>query len=105
MDDQAPLIIFLGIVALVTGAVIWGHLLGRRKSRRDRRVGAAIAASAVAFVALVATLHFGIPVLEDFKVPGASFKDTLIGACIVWAICFAAWGIAIKCFMECFRRP
>jgi hypothetical protein len=77
-DEWLPLIVFLCVVSILLILAV--------------------------LVALFATMHFGVPALEDFKNPSVPFRDGLIGTAIVWAICLCAWVVAVRCIVFALRR-
>jgi ABC-type transport system involved in cytochrome c biogenesis permease subunit len=104
-EDQAPLVIFLSIVFTLLGATVAAHFLLSSKNPREptRRIASWVAAAVSALVALVATMAFAIPALDDFHDPHVRFREALVGSAIVWAICLCAWVIAVRCVIFALR--
>jgi len=104
-EDPARLIIFLSIVFALVSATVAAYFLSSEKTRRPvRRLASWIAAVISTLVALVATIAFAIPVLEDLRNPNVQFRGAMLGAAIVWAICLCAWVIATRCIIFAVRR-
>jgi cytosine/uracil/thiamine/allantoin permease len=103
--DEAPLVIFVGIVLVLVSAVAVAYVLPSQKRQESvRRRASWIAALVSAIVALFATMHFAIPDLEDLHKPGVNFREALLGAAIEWSICLCAWGIAARCVFSASRE-
>jgi hypothetical protein len=93
IEDQAPLIIFLGVAFTLLGAAVAAHFLlsSKKASEPMRRTASWVAAVVSAFVALVATMVFGIPAaLEVFRDPSVPSREALLVTAIVWVICLCA---------------
>ena len=90
-SEGAPLLVFLSVVVILLIAAVAAYFLlsSKRTRKPTRRVASWAAAAVSTVVALFATMHFGIPVLEDFENPDVAVRDTLIGTAIVWAICIS----------------
>jgi hypothetical protein len=104
-EDQAPLVIFLAIVIILLAAAVSAHFLSSEKTRQPwRKIASWVAAGVSTLVAFFASMAFGIPALEDLRNPDVHFREALIGTAILWAICFGAWIVAIKCIVTALRR-
>jgi Kef-type K+ transport system membrane component KefB len=106
LEDLVPLIIFLSVAFTLLSAAVAAHFLlsSKKASEPMRRTALWAAAVVSALVALVATMAFAIPVLEVFHDPFLTFRDALIGAAIVWAVCLCAWVIAARCIIFALRQ-
>jgi len=104
-ENYAPLLIFITIVFALVSTAIFAYRFSSKEARQPTRRIALWAAAAVStIVAFFASAGLGIPILEDFRNPCVEFRTALIGAAIVWAMCFGAWLVAIKCFISALRR-
>jgi hypothetical protein len=105
-EDVAPLIIFLSILFTLLGTAVASYFLlsSKKASESWRRTASWVAAAVSTLVALAVTMAFGIPILTDFRVPGVPFREALLGATVVWAICLCAWVIAMRCVVFALRQ-
>jgi hypothetical protein len=103
--DLAPFIVFVGVAfVVVTGAVgayVWSSMRG---DERDRKRASWIAAAVWTLVAVMATLLFAIPLLDDLRIPGAPFREALLGTIIVGAICLCLWVMSVKRTLYALRK-
>lgn len=98
-------IIFVSIaLALICAAIRAYTLSSKGKPQAQQRRGSWIAALVSSLVGLFATAIYAIPVLRDFGNPKLRFRDTLLGASIVWAICAGIWFIAARCVISAVRN-
>jgi O-antigen/teichoic acid export membrane protein len=107
VDDLAPVIVFVSIAfALICTAIRAYTLSSRAKAHAEQRRGSWIAALVSSLVGLFATAIYAVPVLEDVKNPQIRFRDALLGAVIVWALCAGIWVVAARCVISALRnRP
>jgi len=105
-QDQAPLVIFLGLMfALLTAAVAAHFFLSAKKVNESmRRAASWVAAAVSTILALATSMAFAVPALDDFRNPQVPFRDALLGVTIVWAISLGVWVIAMRCIISALRR-
>jgi cytochrome bd-type quinol oxidase subunit 2 len=104
-DDLAPVIVFVCIsFALICTAIRAYTLSSKAKAQAEQRRGSWIAALVSSLVGLFATVIYAIPVLEDFNNPQLRFRDALLDAVIVWAICAGIWVVAARCVISALRN-
>ena len=104
-EDLGPLVIFATFaLILVSGLIVAYFLSSRMRSKAVRRRASWTAAVCSGTVALFATLHFAIPVLDDFHNPNVSFREALFGTSMVWATCACAWVVVAKCVIRALRK-
>jgi cytosine/uracil/thiamine/allantoin permease len=104
-EDFAPAIVFVSIAFALICAVIRAYTLSSKaKPQTQQRRGSWIAALVSSLVGLFATVIYAIPVLQDFGNPELRFRDALLGASIVWAICVDIWFIAARCVISALRN-
>jgi hypothetical protein len=104
-DDLVPVIVFVGIAfALICTAIRAYTLSSKAKPQAEQRRGSWIAALVSSSVGLFATVIYAVPVLEDFNNPQLRFRDALLGAGIVWAVCAGIWVVAARCVVTALRN-
>jgi cytochrome bd-type quinol oxidase subunit 2 len=104
-QEQAPLVIFIGIVLVLASAVVLAYFQSSKtRPERVRRRASWIAAFASGIVAFFATMGVAIPILDDFRNPSVGFRSALIGAVIAWVICLCVWGITVRCILTALRK-
>ena len=104
-EDQAPLVIFVGIVLVLVSALALAYAQSSKtRPEQARRRASWIAAFASGAVALFATLEIALPVLEDLHNPGGRSRSALIGAIIVCVVCLCIWGITVRCIISAVRK-
>lgn len=102
--DITPLIISGGVVIMLVCALSGACVFSSKiRPKAIRRQASWVAAVLSATVALFATAFFAIPVLEDFEVPEARFRDAMLGTVIASAICLCVWVIAARCVVCALR--
>jgi hypothetical protein len=104
-QDLLPLIVFLSTGLVLVSAAVGAYFLSSPRMRKPVRIFASwVAAVVSALLAVVVTLAFAIPVLEDLHNPEVPGRTAVMGALIVWAICLATWAIAIRRIVSALRR-
>ena len=104
-EDFAPVIVFVSIAFVLIWLVTRAYTLSSKtKLQAEQSRGAWIAALVSSLVGLFAAAIYGIPALQDFDNPGVRFRDALLGAVTVWAICFCTWLIPARCVFGALRK-
>jgi len=105
-EDLTPaFFIFSSVVLVLITLAVRAYILSSKKNTEEVRTHASwVAAMVSGLVALFGTAVYGIPALGDFLIPGVRFRDALIGALIVWAVCLCAWLVAVRCVIFALRR-
>jgi hypothetical protein len=103
--EFAPAIVFVSIALTLIGVVIRAYTLSSKaRPQAAQRRGSWIAALVSSLVGLFATVIYAVPVLEDFNNPQVPFRDALLAALIVWAVCVSIWVIAARCVIGALRN-
>lgn len=93
--EMLPLIVFVSVVVLIVSTGVAAYVLSRHGGT-VRRHGSWAAAAVWIFIAFVATVWFGLPVLDDFQIPASSSKQLGLESIVLVAVCSALWFIAIR---------
>jgi hypothetical protein len=105
LNEFAPVIAFVSIAFLLICMAIRAYALSSKATpQAAQRRGSWIAALVSSLVGLFATVLYGLPVLEDFNNPQLRFRDALLGASIVWAVCAGIWIVAARCTIAALRN-
>lgn len=103
-EDLTPLIISLIIVFTLLTVAVAAYFLSSERTRSPvRQIALWSAAGVSTVVAFFVSAAFGVPVLEDLHDPHVNFREALIGAAIVWAVCIGAWVVAIRSVVSAVR--
>ncbi len=105
-NELTPFIIFVTLALAVVTAAVGAYVLSsQRRGEAARRFASWLAAGAWTFIALIATLVFAVPVLDDVRIPGAPFRQMLLGTIVAGAVCFSLWFVAVRRTMCALRKP
>jgi hypothetical protein len=85
------ILISVGVVVAVAYILAW-----RGKQVPIRRTGSVVVAAICTVAALVATMGYVIPALQDLFDRKAPARDGLIVNIVIWIICVGAWVTAVR---------
>jgi glucan phosphoethanolaminetransferase (alkaline phosphatase superfamily) len=103
VEKSTEWLILISVVVVVAVAYI---LAWRGKRLAIRRTASVVVAAICTVAALVATMGYGIPALQDLFDTKGPVRDAVIANIIIWIICLGAWVTALRfAFFAVRNRP
>jgi predicted membrane-bound spermidine synthase len=93
VEKSTEWLILISVVVVVAVSYI---LAWRGKQVAIRRIASVVIAAICTVAALVATMGYGIPALQDLLDSKAPVQDAVIANIIIWIICIGAWVTAVR---------
>jgi Na+-translocating ferredoxin:NAD+ oxidoreductase RnfD subunit len=101
VEKSTEWLILISVVVAVAVAYI---LAWHGKRMAIRRTASIVAAAICTVAALIATMGYGIPAMQELLHHRGVILDAVIANIIIWIICLGAWSAAVRFALFAMRR-